>query len=143
MSAPQAYESTADIGHFVDGKVVHPKEGRFADVYNPTKGVIARRVALASRKEVDDVVTVAEAAFQSWGQTSPLRRARIMFKYLELLNANRDELAAIITAEHGKVLPMPKGKSPAGLILWNLLLGSLSSLKETTPNRFPPISITG
>ena len=99
MNAPKAFDSTDDIGHYVGGNVVSPKDGRFADVYNPTKGTVARKVALASRKDVDAVVAVAQKAFESWSQTSPLRRARILFKYLELLNAHRDELAAIITAE--------------------------------------------
>ena len=67
MNAPQAFESKEDIGHFVGGNVVNPKDGRFADVYNPTKGTVARRVALASRKEVDAVVANAQTAFTSWG----------------------------------------------------------------------------
>jgi malonate-semialdehyde dehydrogenase (acetylating)/methylmalonate-semialdehyde dehydrogenase len=65
MSAPQAFASKEDIGHYVGGKVVNPKEGRFADVFNPSTGAVARRVALASRKEVDDVVANAQAAFQT------------------------------------------------------------------------------
>ena len=103
MNAPRAFESKEDVGHYVGGNLVNPKDGRFADVYNPTKGAVARRVALASKSEVDAAVAVAQKAFETWSQTSPLRRSRIMFKYLELLNANRDELAAMITAEHGKV----------------------------------------
>ena len=65
MNAPQAFESKEDIGHYVGGSVVTPKEGRFADVFNPAKGAIARRVALASRKEVDAAVAVAQKAFES------------------------------------------------------------------------------
>jgi malonate-semialdehyde dehydrogenase (acetylating) / methylmalonate-semialdehyde dehydrogenase len=111
MSAPQAFESKEDIGHFVGGNVVNPKDGRFADVFNPSTGAVARRVALASRKEVDAAVAVAQKAFETWSQTSPLRRARIMFKYLELLNANRDELAAIISLlSTAKYLRMRKAK---------------------------------
>ncbi len=84
MNAPKAFDSKADIGHYVGGSVVNPQDGRFADVYNPATGAVARRVALASRKEVDAAVAVAQQAFASWSQTSPLRRARILFKYLEL-----------------------------------------------------------
>ena len=110
MNAPKAFESKEDVGHYVGGSVVNPQDGRFADVYNPVKGAVARRVALASRKEVDATVAVAQKAFESWSQTSPLRRSRILFKYLELVNAHRDELAAIITAEHGKVFTDAQGE---------------------------------
>ena len=85
MNAPQAFESKEDIGHFVGGSVINPKDGRFADVFNPTKGAVARKVALASKTEVDAAVAVAQKAFETWGLTSPLRRARIMFKYFCLL----------------------------------------------------------
>ena len=123
MNAPQAFESKEDIGHYVGGSVVNPKDGRFSDVYNPAKGAVARRVALASRKEVDSAVAVAQKAFESWSQTSPLRRARILFKYLELLNANRDELAAIITAEHGKVFTDAQGEVTRGIEILEFATG--------------------
>jgi malonate-semialdehyde dehydrogenase (acetylating)/methylmalonate-semialdehyde dehydrogenase len=129
MSAPQAFASKEDIGHYVGGKVVNPKEGRFADVFNPSTGTVARRVALASRKEVDEVVANAQEAFKTWGQTSPLRRARIMFKYLELLNANRDELAAIITAEHGKVFTDAQGEVTRGIEIVEFATGIPELLK--------------
>ena len=115
MNAPQAFVSKEDIGHYVDGKIINPTNGRFSDVYNPATGSVSRRVALASKKEVDEVVAVAQKAFDSWSQTSPLRRARILFKYLELLNANRDALAAIITAEHGKVFTDAQGEVTRGI----------------------------
>ena len=120
-NAPQAFESKEDVGHYVGGKLLTPQDGRFADVYNPSTGSVARRVALASRKDVDAAVAVAEAAFQTWGQTSPLRRARIMFKYLELLNAHRDELAAMITAEHGKVFTDAQGEVTRGTVSYTHL----------------------
>ena len=66
MNAPTAFESKEDVGHYVGGSVVNPKDGRFADVYNPVKGAVARRVALASRKEVDATVAVAQKAFECW-----------------------------------------------------------------------------
>ena len=88
---------------------------RFADVHNPAKGSIARRVALASKADVGKAVAAAQAAFPAWGNTSPLRRARILFKYLDLLNRHRDELAAIITAEHGKVFTDAQGEVTRGI----------------------------
>ena len=129
MNPTQAFESKEDIGHYVGGKVVNPQDGRFGDVFNPAKGKLARRVALASRQEVDGVVAVAQAAFETWGQTSPLRRARIMFKYLELLNANRDELAAIITAEHGKVFTDAQGEVTRGIEIVEFATGIPELLK--------------
>jgi malonate-semialdehyde dehydrogenase (acetylating)/methylmalonate-semialdehyde dehydrogenase len=129
MNTPQPYEAKHDVGHFIGGKTATPKEGRFADVFNPTHGVVARRVALASHEEVDSVVAVAQAAFQSWGQTSPLKRARIMFKYLELLNLHRDELAAMITAEHGKVFTDAQGEVTRGIEIVEFATGIPELLK--------------
>ena len=129
MNATQAFESKEDVGHYVNGKNVTPKDGRFADVYNPAKGTVARRVALASKKEVDAVIAEAQTAFNAWSQTSPLRRSRIMFKYLELLNANRDELAAIITAEHGKVFTDAQGEVTRGIEIVEFATGIPELLK--------------
>lgn len=75
MNPTKAFESKEDVGHYVGGSVVIPKDGRFADVFNPAKGSIARRVALASRNEVDAAVAVAQKAFDSWSQTSPASRS--------------------------------------------------------------------
>jgi len=115
MNAPQATEIKEDIAHYIGGHVVLPQGTRFADVHNPAKGSIARRVALASKADVGKAVAAAQAAFPAWGNTSPLRRARILFKYLDLLNRHRDELAAIITAEHGKVFTDAQGEVTRGI----------------------------
>jgi malonate-semialdehyde dehydrogenase (acetylating)/methylmalonate-semialdehyde dehydrogenase len=115
MNAPQAFEIKEDIAHYIGGQIVLPQSSRFADVYNPAKGSISRRVALASKADVNQAVATAAAAFPAWANTSPLRRARILFKYLELLNRHRDELAAIITAEHGKVFTDAQGEVTRGI----------------------------
>ena len=129
MNAQPEFSSKDDVGHYVAGKVVTPKDGRFADVFNPASGKVARRVALAGRSSVDNAVSIAQAAFESWSQTSPLRRARIMFKYLELLNAHRDELAAIITAEHGKVFTDAQGEVTRGIEIVEFATGIPELLK--------------
>ena len=129
MNAPQAFEIKEDIGHFVGGKILQPGTGRFADVYNPATGAIARRVALANRVEIDAAVEVAQAAFPAWSDTSPLRRARILFKYLELLNRHSDELAAIITAEHGKVFTDAQGEVTRGIEIVEFATGIPELLK--------------
>ena len=129
MNAPQASEIKEDIGHFVGGKIIQPKAGRYADVYNPATGAIARQVALANRVEIDAAVEVAQAAFPAWSDTSPLRRARILFKYLELLNRHSDELAAIITAEHGKVFTDAQGEVTRGIEIVEFATGIPELLK--------------
>ena len=103
------------VGHFIGGQLVVPAGGRSADVFNPATGSVARQVALASRADVDRAVAAGLAAFPAWSRTPPLRRARVMFKFKELLEANLDRLAAIITAEHGKVLSDAKGELQRGL----------------------------
>src|SRR5579864_5503839 len=104
-----------DIGHFVGGKPVGNGHGRFADVFNPATGEISGRIALATAAEVDAAVQSAKAAFPGWARTTPLARARIMFKFKELLEKRRDELARMIGAEHGKVLGDATGEVTRGI----------------------------
>ncbi|MGE0417029.1 MAG: aldehyde dehydrogenase family protein, partial [Acetobacteraceae bacterium] len=93
-----------EIGHFIGGQLVAGTSGKFGDVYDPASGEVQARVALADASEVNKAVAAAAAAFPAWAATPPLRRARVMFKLKELLERDRKELSAIITAEHGKVL---------------------------------------
>ena len=104
-----------DIGHFIAGKPVAGTSGKFGDVFNPASGEISARVALADTAEVNKAVAAAAAAWPAWAATPPLRRARVMFKLKELLERDRKELAAIITAEHGKVLSDADGEVQRGL----------------------------
>ena len=98
------------IGHFIKGKMIDGASGRFGDVYDPATGTVAARVALASDTEVRQAVAAATAAFPGWAATPPLRRARVLFKFKQLLDDNIDHLAALITAEHGKVLSDARGE---------------------------------
>ena len=93
--------STAEVGHYINGKVQAGASGRYGDVYNPATGELARKVAFANDAEVDAAVIAANAAFPVWADTPPIRRARVIFKFLELMNQHKDALAAIITSEHG------------------------------------------
>jgi malonate-semialdehyde dehydrogenase (acetylating) / methylmalonate-semialdehyde dehydrogenase len=104
-----------EIGHFIGGKPVAGTSGRFGDVYNPAAGEVTGKVALADASEVDKAVAAAAAAWPAWAATPPLRRARVMFKLKELLERDRKELSAIITAEHGKVLSDADGEVQRGL----------------------------
>ena len=103
------------IGHFIAGKRVAGSSGRFGEVFNPASGEISGRVALADASEVDNAVAAAAAAWPAWAATPPLRRARVMFKLKELLERDRKEISAIITAEHGKVLSDADGEVQRGL----------------------------
>ena len=104
-----------EIGHFIGGKAVAGTSGRTADVFNPASGEVTGKVALASVAEVDAAVEAANAAWPAWASMPPLRRARVMFKFKELLERDRQEFAAIITSEHGKVLSDADGELQRGL----------------------------
>ncbi|HPT57694.1 MAG TPA: aldehyde dehydrogenase family protein, partial [Casimicrobium sp.] len=110
MSHLSAYLSNTNVGHYIGGATVAGHSGRFQDVYNPATGAVARKVALADEAEVDAAVKAAAAAFPAWADTPPIRRARVIFKFLELLNQHKDALAAAITAEHGKVFTDAQGE---------------------------------
>src|ERR1051326_6776541 len=92
------------VGHFVGGNLVAGRSGRFGDVFNPASGMVARRVAFANAEEVDQAVAAAKAAFPDWAATPPHVRARVLFRFRDLVERNADRLAAIINAEHGKVI---------------------------------------
>src|SRR6202020_1936836 len=104
-----------EIGHFIGAKPTAGTSGKFGDVHNPAAGEVVARVALASTAEVNAAIATATAAWPAWAATPPLRRARVMFKFKELLERDRKEIAAIITEEHGKVLSDADGELQRGL----------------------------
>ena len=104
-----------EIGHFIGGKPVAGTSGRTADVFNPASGEVTGKVALANAAEVNAAVQAAVAAWPAWSTMPALRRARVMFKFKELLERDRGEFAAIITAEHGKVLSDADGELQRGM----------------------------
>src|SRR4051812_47522133 len=99
---------------WIDGKAVH-SAARFGDVYNPATGQVTKKVVFADQKIVDDAVRAAAAAFPAWRDTPPLRRARILQKFLQLLQADQKNLARIVTEEHGKTLPDAMGSVQRGI----------------------------
>ncbi len=103
------------ISHWIDGKVSEGTSGREGVVYNPATGEQASTVDFASVDEVDAVVASARAAFPAWRATSLSRRAEVMFRFRELVDANRKEIASLLTAEHGKVLSDALGEVARGL----------------------------
>jgi malonate-semialdehyde dehydrogenase (acetylating)/methylmalonate-semialdehyde dehydrogenase len=128
MSTP-AYTASDDIVHFIAGQATPAKSTRFSDVFNPATGLKSRRVALASAADVATAVMAAQKAFGQWADTPPLKRARIMFKFLELLNLHQNELAAIITAEHGKVFTDAQGEVVRGIEIVEFACGIPELLK--------------
>lgn len=104
----------AVVSHYVGGKAFAGSSKRTAPVYDPALGTISREVALASAADVDKAVAVANAAFPAWRDLSVAKRQSVMFRFRELLEAKKSELAAIITAEHGKVLSDAMGEIQRG-----------------------------
>src|SRR6202163_3012550 len=104
-----------EIGHFVGGKEVKGGSGRFADVFNPNTGEVQARVALAKHSEVEAAIANAQAAQPAWAATNPQRRARVMFKFLELVQRENDSLAKLLSSEHGKTVPDARGDIQRGL----------------------------
>ena len=117
------------IAHWIDGKSVEGTSGRFGVVTNPATGAETGQVALASVAEVDTAVASAAKAFAEWGQVSLSKRTQILFRYRELVHQHRDEIAALITAEHGKVHSDALGEVARGLEIVELACGIPQALK--------------
>jgi malonate-semialdehyde dehydrogenase (acetylating)/methylmalonate-semialdehyde dehydrogenase len=127
MSATVA--AVKQVPHFVGGAAVDGSSGRFGDVYNPALGQCVGKVAFASTAEVDRAVDVAAEAFVQWSKWPPLRRARVLMRFRELLERDLNRLASIITAEHGKVLSDAKGEVQRGLEVVEFATGIPQLLK--------------
>src|ERR1044071_5646705 len=104
-----------EIGHFIGGQEVKGRSGRAGDVFNPNTGEVQAKVALASKSEVAQVIANAAAAQPAWAATNPQRRARVMFKFLELIQSEYDDLARLLSSEHGKTFADSKGDIQRGL----------------------------
>ena len=117
------------LRHCIGGELVDGTSERFGDVDNPATGEIIARVPLATASEVDQVIAAARDAFPGWAATSPLRRARVMFKFKSLLDDNTDAFAEIITAEHGKVHSDAVGSITRGIEVVEFACGIPNLLK--------------
>src|SRR3954465_8911066 len=104
-----------EIGHFIGGNRVDGASGRYGDVFNPNTGEVQAKVAFASRAEVERAIANAAAAQPAWAAVNPQRRARVMFKFVELLQREMDSLAQLLSSEHGKTLADSKGDIQRGL----------------------------
>ena len=125
----QAYSDCEDVIHFIGGKTERGVGDRTQPIFNPATGAAARRLVLGEVADVDAAVASAKAAFPQWRDTPPIRRARVMLRFLELMNRHKDELAAIITAEHGKVFADAQGEVARGIDVIEFACGIPQLLK--------------
>ena len=129
MGAPEAFTQTADITHWYAGQAQRGSGTRTQTVWNPTTGAAARQVLLASADDVHAAVAAAKAAQPAWGDTPPIRRARVMNNFLALMNQHKGTLAAMITAEHGKVYTDAQGEVMRGIDIVEFACGVPQLLK--------------
>jgi len=118
-----------ELTHYIGGKHVKGKSGRFADVFNPATGEVQARVPLASSAEMDEAVAIAARAQVGWAATNPQKRARVLMKFVELLHRDMDKLAQALSREHGKTIPDAKGDVIRGLEVAEFCFGAPHLLK--------------
>ncbi len=131
-----------EIGHFIGGRAANGAGDRFGDVFDPNTGDVQARVALASAADVDAAVAAARAAQPEWAALNPQRRARVMFEFKRLVEARMDELANLLSSEHGKVLADSRGDIQRGLEVIEFACGIPHMLKgEYTEGAGPGIDV--
>jgi malonate-semialdehyde dehydrogenase (acetylating)/methylmalonate-semialdehyde dehydrogenase len=130
------------VGHFINGQMVAGDGGRFGDVFNPNTGEVQAKVALASSADLDTAVQAAAKAQAAWAVVNPQRRARVMFEFKRLVEARMEELAALLSSEHGKVIADSKGDIQRGLEVIEFACGVPHALKgEYTEGAGPGIDV--
>ena len=130
------------IGHYVGGRAIDGASGRFGDVFDPNTGEVQAKVALASASEVEAAIANAAEAQAAWAAENPQKRARVLFRFLQLAQAEMDSLAALLSAEHGKTIPDAKGDIQRGLEVVEFACGIPHLLKgEYTESAGPGIDM--
>ena len=133
------------VAHFIGGHRAESTGNRFSDVYDPSTRLVTRRCPLASSPDIDAAVAAARSAFPAWSATPPPQRARVLFRYLDLLNRHMDELAHIVSSEHGKTLEDAKGSITRGVEVVEFACGIPQLLKgehnESVANGIDSFSI--
>ncbi len=120
---------TKTLCHYIDGKKVEGKSGRMGDIFNPATGDVTAQLPLAMADEVRAVIRSSAAALPGWAATPPARRTQVLFKFRELLIEHTDELAELLSAEHGKTIPDAKGELDRGIEVVEFACGIPQSLK--------------
>ena len=134
MSAPKPSAAAVslpgfNLGHFIGGREVAGRSGRQGEVHDPATGRLRGTVAFASGDETRAAIAAAEAALPAWSATPPLQRARVMFRFKALLEQHLDELARLITVEHGKVFSDARGEVIRGTEVVEFACGIPQMLK--------------
>jgi len=133
---------TSTVEHWIGGKLARHANQRTQNVFNPATGEVARQVIIADRDDVGQAVLSAATAFPSWSDTPPIRRARVLNRFLALMNEHRDALAAIITQEHGKVFADAQGEVMRGIDIVEFACGIPQLLKgDFTDRSLPGLTI--
>ena len=131
-----------ELSHFIGGENVKGASGRFAEVFNPATGEVQAKVPLASNDEISKAVVLASDAQRQWGAVNPQRRARVMMKFVDLLDRDLDKLAEALSREHGKTIPDAKGDVQRGLEVVEYCIGAPQLLKgEYTDSAGPGIDM--
>jgi malonate-semialdehyde dehydrogenase (acetylating)/methylmalonate-semialdehyde dehydrogenase len=127
--------ATPNLHHFIGGQAVTPADGNFGEVYNPATGEVAARVPMADASMTVSAIEAAQSAFHAWADLPPLRRARVMFRFRDLLEKNAERLARLISAEHGKLHDDALGEVTRGLEVVEFACGIPQLMKgEFTEN---------
>jgi len=128
------------VGHMINGSQFQGQGDRTQDVFNPATGAVTKQVALASKNTVEEAIAAAQAAFPAWRNTPPMKRARVMFRFKQLLEENAEQICRLITDEHGKVLDDAMGELTRGIEVVEYACGGPELLKgEHTKNVGPAI----
>ncbi|MDX1581027.1 MAG: CoA-acylating methylmalonate-semialdehyde dehydrogenase [Alphaproteobacteria bacterium] len=118
-----------ELKHYIGGKMVAGQSGRFGDIYNPSIGEVQAKVPLASTQELRDAVANAKAAQPDWANTSVVQRARVIQKFITLLYEHQDELAELVSLEHGKVHADARGSVQRGIEVMEFAAGAPHLMK--------------
>jgi len=118
-----------ELTHFIGGRPVAGTSGRFADVFDPNTGAVQARAPLADAAEIAAAIANAAAAQPGWAATNPQRRARVLMKFLDLINQNMEPLAKLLSSEHGKTVPDAKGDIQRGVEVLEFAIGIPHLLK--------------
>ena len=130
VTAPTSNDSNLrSVHHWINGAQAAGTSGRFGQVFHPASGQVQATVAFASADEVDAAVSAAAAAFPSWSAQPALRRARVLFRFREIFERRLDEVAALLTSEHGKVFSDARGEATRGLEVVEFATGIPQMLK--------------
>src|SRR5688572_15537874 len=115
MNKPTELKSVESVGLWINGRKESASSTRSGQVTNPATGAVIRQVPFCNDADIDKAAKAAKAAFPAWRKTPALRRARILMRYRELIEKNRDELAQLVSEEHGKTLVDAAGSVQRGL----------------------------